>query len=338
MAALVARGFNPHAADTALPDFLTSQDDLSGLCRDKAICIHLASNDRKSLVPMDTRFLESFVHVVELGSMAEAARYLDLTPAAVAQRVRALEEELSTPLLARAGRIVRPTAAGNAVYDSSNALLKALRELKRAALLGAIAGDLRLGAVSTAMTGILPKLLSRVNRFHPDVAFFVAPGTSQGLYQRVLNGDLDAAIVVEPPFAIPKDCDWQTLREEPLVVIAPKDGSIDDPHQLLRTQPFVRYDRNHWGGRLAERYLRYCGIVPMDRIELDALEAIAVMVDRGLGVSLVPNWAPPWPEGLSIRKWVISDDRFTRKIGLVWNRFSLNLRLVKAVVEHADGR
>ena len=285
---------------------------------------------------MDTRFLESFVKVVELGSMAEAARRLDLTPAAVAQRVKALEHELATPLLARAGRIVRPTAAGNAVYTNAMAVLRAFRELKGAAMLDVVAGELRLGAVSTAMTGILPRVLSRVNIYHPDVAFFVAPGTSQDLYQRVLVGELDAAIIVQPPFAIPKECAWQIVREEPLVFIAANGVDISDPHRLLMTEPFVRYDRKHWGGRLAERYLRHCGIVPKDRFELDALEAIAVMVDRGLGISLVPDWAPPWPAGLTLARWRIPDSRFTRKVGLVWNRASLNVRLLDALVRHLN--
>ena len=285
---------------------------------------------------MDTRFLESFIRVVELGSMAEAARRLDLTPAAVAQRVKALEQDLGTPLLARVGRSVRPTAAGNAIYASATGLLRSVRELKSTAMLDVVAGELRLGAVSTAMTGILPKLLSRMNRFHPDVGFFVAPGTSQDLYQRVVDGELDAAIVVQPPFAIPKECGWQTWREEPLVLIAAGDADITDPHRLLMREPFVRYDRNHWGGRLAERYLRHCSIVPQDRFELDALEAIAVMVDRGLGISLVPDWAPPWPAGLSLKRWLILDPRFMRRIGLVWNRSSLQLRLVDALLAHVD--
>ena len=43
---------------------------------------------------MDTRFLDSFVTVVDGGSIAEAARRLNLTPAAVAQRIRALESEI----------------------------------------------------------------------------------------------------------------------------------------------------------------------------------------------------------------------------------------------------
>jgi len=281
---------------------------------------------------MNTVFLESFLQVVELGSMAEAARRLNLTPAAVAQRVRALEEELSTPLLSRVGRIVRPTAAGNAVYNSSTAVLKALRELKDAALLDLVTGELRLGAVSTAMTGILPSVLSTMSVDHPDVGFFVAPGTSKDLYQRVLLGQLDAAIIVQPPFLITKECDWRTIRQEALIFIAAQGIDPSDHTRLLKTEPFLRYDRTHWGGQMADLYLHHCGIVPKDRFELDALEAIAVMVDRGLGVSLVPDWAPPWPEGISLARWEIPGNRFSRRVGLVWNRSSHNLRLVDVLV------
>ncbi|MCC3263312.1 LysR family transcriptional regulator, partial [Paenibacillus polymyxa] len=56
---------------------------------------------------MDTRYVQSFVSVIESGSLAEAARRLDLTPAAIAARVRTLEEELGTTLIKRVGRSVK---------------------------------------------------------------------------------------------------------------------------------------------------------------------------------------------------------------------------------------
>jgi DNA-binding transcriptional LysR family regulator len=43
---------------------------------------------------MDTRFLSTFVTVVDCGSFAEAARRLHLTPAGLAQRIRTLETEI----------------------------------------------------------------------------------------------------------------------------------------------------------------------------------------------------------------------------------------------------
>ena len=93
--------------------------------------------------------------------------------------------------------------------------------------------------------------------------------------------------------------------------------------------------RNHWGGRLADGYLRRLGITPRERFELDALEAIAVMVDRGLGVSLVPNWPRPWPEGLRLAKVVIPEAAYMRHIGLIWTRACSSLRLIEAFLEPA---
>jgi hypothetical protein len=41
---------------------------------------------------------------------------------------------------------------------------------------------------------------------------YIRRGTSAESYHRVLDDDLDAAIIVQPPFAIPKSCDWRILR------------------------------------------------------------------------------------------------------------------------------
>jgi len=284
---------------------------------------------------VDTRFLESFVAVVEFGSMAEAARRLNLTAAGVAQRLHVLEEDFGIPLVTRVGRRVHPTEAGVAVFAKARPLLQGIREIRQVALAGTEAGELRLGAVSTAMMGILPQTLRGLNASHPNFNIFVAPGTSVDLYERVLDGDLDAAIIVAPPFSMPKTCDWRTIRTEPLLLIRPQSLAMDDPREVLSTQPFIRYDRNHWGGRLAENYLRHCGIVPEERFELDALEAIAVMVDSGLGVSLVPDWAPPWPAGIKLAKTIIPNPEFARQIGLVWLRASNSLRTIEAFLEQA---
>ena len=66
---------------------------------------------------MDTRFLETFLMAVDNGSIAEAARRLNLTAAAVAKRIRALENEIGTALLSRSGRTIRPTEAGAAIVE-----------------------------------------------------------------------------------------------------------------------------------------------------------------------------------------------------------------------------
>src|SRR6476619_246687 len=98
---------------------------------------------------MDTRFLESFIAVADCGSMAEAARRLHLTPAGVAQQIRALEKEFGVDLLFRAGRTVRPTRAAIAVLERARKFINDVRDLKLVANTGELSGELRLGAMQT---------------------------------------------------------------------------------------------------------------------------------------------------------------------------------------------
>ena len=298
---------------------------------------NIAKSDFKSyfLYCMDTRFLESFVTVVEQGSVAEAARRLNLTAAAIAQRIHALESDIGAPLVSRFGRTVRPTEAGVAILGRARNLLREVRDLGSVATDDKPAGELRLGAISSAISGVLPGILTLLTVRRPAIEVYILPGTSEELYHKILDGDLDAAIITRPPFSIPKACEWQTFREEPLIVLAPASKSDCDPHAILASEPFIRLDRNLWPGRLVDAYLRKAGIQPRERFEINSFEAIAVMVDRRLGVSLLPEWAPPWPEGLSLAKLPVPDRSFVNGIGLVWARTSRRLRLVNAFLEQA---
>jgi DNA-binding transcriptional LysR family regulator len=284
---------------------------------------------------MDTRFLESFVVVAEHGSVAESARRLNLTPAAIAQRIHALEAELGIKLLMRSGRTARPTEAGFAILERSKRFLLEARGIKSVAAGARISGELRVGAINTALTGLVPDILGSLMRAHAKLEIFVKPGTSMDLYAEVLNGALDTAFIVKPEFAFPKACLFSPVREEPLVVIASARHASADALALLRREPFIRYDRNHWGGNVVDHYLKKQRIRPAERFEMDSLEAIAVMVDRDLGVSLVPDWAPPWPAGLNILKLPLPPPSPCRRIGIVSLRSSLRLTIVNMLVKAA---
>jgi DNA-binding transcriptional LysR family regulator len=287
---------------------------------------------------MDTRFLASFVAVVEEGSIAAAARRLNLTPAALAQRIRTLEQDIGAPLLVRAGRKVAAAEAGLCVLDRARALLRDVRDMQASATGGGMTGELRLGAISTALTGLLPDILARMAERYPELDIHLSPGMSTDLYRRVLEGGLDAALMVQPEFALPKSHGWQPLREEPMIVLAQARHAGAEAHALLQAEPFIRYDRNQWGGRLADRYLRDARLRLKERFELDALDAIAVMVDRGLGVSLVPDWAPPWPAGIAVTRLPLPRPCPPRRLGLVWARHTARARLVEALVSEAAAR
>jgi DNA-binding transcriptional LysR family regulator len=284
---------------------------------------------------METAFLNSFLLTVDTGSMSEAARRLDLTPAAVAQQIRAIERELGTVLIARAGRNVAPTEAGHRLVERSRALLRGFGDLKAAVNENYATGELRVGAINTALLSMLPDMLARFAATHPQVKVFIQSGMSSDLYEAVLRGELDAAVCLHPQFALPKTASWALLRAEPLVVWAPSRLARRDPHELLGREPLIRYDRALGGGKQADRYLRKAGITPRERFELGSLAAIAMMVERGLGVSLVPDIASPLSDGLKVAKIALPLATEQRRFGIVWQRASVRARLIRGLVESA---
>ena len=180
-------------------------------------------------------------------------------------------------------------------------------------------GEFRLGASASTLSGIIAPLLCGLYKRYPNLAVFIEPGNSAALYQMVTNGSLDAAVIVEPQFKLPKSCEWRVLVNEPLCVIAPENMAGRDPFELLNNEPLIRYDRHMWGCKLADNYLKENQIQPRERIEIDGLHAIAAFVHQGLGVSLLPDWTPPWSEGLKIVRIPLPSPAPVRRMGLLWS-------------------
>ena len=284
---------------------------------------------------METSYLHSFLLVVETGSMAEAARRLDLTAAAVAQQIRGLEREFGAPLLARAGRTVLPTPAGHRLAQSAPLLLRELANAKTHVSQEGTAGELVIGTINTALHSLLPDILAGFVKKCPDAKVFLRSATTRELYQAVQQGELDAAVCLHPSFALAKTFDWTLLREEPLVLLVPRQLAHLEPHTLLRTQPLIRYDRSLGGGQMVERYLRAAQIAPQERFELSSLVAIAMMVERGLGVSLVPDTALNLPDGQGVVRLALPEESQSRRFGVMWLRSSARLPLIHRLVECA---
>ncbi|WP_244115946.1 LysR family transcriptional regulator, partial [Burkholderia cepacia] len=140
--------------------------------------------------------MQSFVVVLECGSIAEAARRLDLTATAVSARIHSLEEALGAQLVRRSGRRVVPTAEGLKILDSAHAVLRSVRDMQAVPQDGRTElGVLRVGVFVSAMVSLLPSLLQRVYAAYPGFRIFVEPGASVELCRKVGTGELDIAIV-----------------------------------------------------------------------------------------------------------------------------------------------
>lgn len=284
---------------------------------------------------MDTGYLNTFLLVVDSGSMSEAARRLQVTPAAVAQQLRVLEREMGAPLLTRSGRTVALTEAGHRMTERARSLMRDFGNLKAAISEETATGELRLGAINTALHSLMPEVLAGFVKAYPEARVIIRSALSTELYDAVVRGELDAAVCLHPPFVMPKTLCWEQLCEEPLVVLAPARWAKRDAHALLREEPFIRYNRSLGGGKQADAYLRKAGIVPHERFELSSLPAVAMLVDRGLGVSLAPDASVPWWRNLRVARLALPDETYRRRFGIIWPRSSVRGRLIQTLVAQA---
>jgi DNA-binding transcriptional LysR family regulator len=278
---------------------------------------------------METRFLAGFVWVVELGSIASAARRLDLTPASVAQQLRALEAEIGSRLVERAGRTVRPTIAGTRVLAHARSVLREVRDLQSAASQTSLpAGPLRLGTTPTGLTGLLPPVLRAWTRRYPQIEIYIEPATTALLQARVMAGELDAALMVHPLYELPKTCLWREWRREKMVLVTPSSMKVTSPLETVIAQPFILYDRKVTGGKLAADYVRAKRLRPRVRFELDGIEAIANLVAEGLGVSILPDWPVIGRSAPDVKRWPLPGPCPVRRIGLLSMRQTVREPLV----------
>lgn len=238
---------------------------------------------------MDSRFLKSLITIVENGSIADAARIEGMTAAAVSQRIQVLERQFGFPLLLRLGNSAKPTEACLALLPRAKTIVREVEALAGDADSAGLTGSYRIGAISTALTGTMPKVLRSLAVKAPQVRAIIHPGTSHRIFESLLAGELDAAIVVAPSFALPKTLRSVSLFTEELVLLSREDPT-DGIESYLLAQPYLRYDPHSWGGMLGEKYIKDKGLRLTSRMDLDGLEAIALLVSDGMGVSLVPHW------------------------------------------------
>lgn len=234
------------------------------------------------------REIRTFLEVAKRGTFAAAGQQVGLSQSAVSSQIKNLEDALGMPLFDRTARSASLNAAGNRAVPIAEQILELFQAMGSPESLDGYRGELRIGAIGSVQTGILPAALLRLRQEAPNIDAKLVPGVSINLLSQLDAGALDVAIIIRPPFALPKELHCEVIAREAFVLIAPHEVAGDDPRQLLEQQPFVRYDHASFGGRLVTQFLREQRIQVRQVLELDELDAIVKMVENGLGVSLVP--------------------------------------------------
>jgi DNA-binding transcriptional LysR family regulator len=267
------------------------------------------------------RTFKTFLAVARHGTFAAAGKEIGLTAAAVGLQIRALEEELNQVLFDRGPRAVVLNTAGRKAVPQVEEILACYDALANAGDSDELSGKVVMGALVSALMGAFADALWSLKQQHPKLKVQLFAGLSSDFAWQVERGELDAAIVTEPPRALSSSLLWTPLYNEPMVLIVPRRPHFElpeEPLEALRRAPFIRFDRHTWTGHLVRRVLAEAGVSSRDELELNSVEAAVETVRQGFGISIVPQLANVhWEKDRALRVIRVPGVTIERRVGLL---------------------
>lgn len=245
---------------------------------------------------LDSRQLLAFSALARRGSFTLAAKDLFLTQSAVSHAIKALEEDVGCRLLDRVGRRVMLTQAGEQFLRHAEKILHEMNAAR--AGLESLAkwgqGRLRLGASTTACQHILPAVLREFRKQHPKCVIRIDPGDHGHQLEALRSGNIDLALMIEPPRATHTEFGFRPLfRDELRFLVAPTHpwaGLGSAPRDAIEAETLVLYNKSSHTFRLVEDYFRDERISLSNFIELGSMEAIKELVKIGMGAGVFAPW------------------------------------------------
>ncbi|WNG42688.1 LysR family transcriptional regulator [Archangium minus] len=241
---------------------------------------------------MNTEQLKAFVQVAREGRLTVAAKQLGVSQPGLSRQLQALETELGVRLLVRAPGGVVLTDAGERFLPHARRALEALAvgTAELGALTSTPRGTVSLGALQSVGTYLLPELVRAFKGRYPEVLPRLSEGLHDELEGRVASGELDLCIVALPLRRV--DLVAQKLWEEELVLAVPRGHRLTKlkrPVELSEVveEPLVVIPGMS-GTYALEAACEGKGVKPRVAVEMDSAEGLRRMVERGLGVALLP--------------------------------------------------
>jgi DNA-binding transcriptional LysR family regulator len=241
---------------------------------------------------MTTEQLEAFLAVAERRTFTKAARQLGLSQPTLSRQLQSLEAELDARLFVRTPRGAVLTDPGGRFLKSAREALDALRQgtSELHELAQTPRGPVAIAALPTVGAYILPALIEAFLRENPGVQLRAGEGLAGELEERVAQGELDFAVTTLPLQRV--DLIAQKLWNEPFLLAVPRGHRLAGarrpvPISVVAGEPLVIV-----GGSSANAALwAACearGQKPRIGIEVDHPQSQRRMVERGIGVALMP--------------------------------------------------
>lgn len=241
---------------------------------------------------MDIKQLNYFVHVAELRSFSKAAAVLAMAQPALSRQIRSLEGELGAHLFYRNGRGVVVTEAGERLLGFARTMVEQAERIKTdlTMLRDHPSGTVRLGVPPTVGQVLVPSLVRDIRKRQPDISLKISEGFSGYVYEWLMAGRLDLAIIYDAPRS--GNLMTDKLVTEHLFLIEPgSNGTSRGPpvhFDELAKLPLILPSRPHGLRILIDTVAARAGVTLNVEYEVDVASAMFELVESGVCYTVQP--------------------------------------------------
>ncbi len=239
---------------------------------------------------MSIRKYTAFVKVAELKSITKAAEELNVTQSGVTQLINALEKDLNVSLFNRNRQGAVLTKEGEVLYPLIREVLRADSKVIAASKGLNLDEDkiIRIGTFTSVAVNWLPDIIKAYKEIEPNVKFEFVECGYNNIEESLRTPDVDFAFV---PMPNALDCKCVPIYKDRLLALLPKDhplaGASLCPMSIFENEDVISLidtvDRD------AKNAFAEAGIRPNIRYAVKDDYAMIAMVEKGLGISIIPE-------------------------------------------------
>lgn len=255
---------------------------------------------------LDLTTLKLFLAVVEERSISRAAKREHLTGPAISKRVAEIEQSFGVQLLVRHSGGVRPTPAGRLLAAEARHLADKLDQLsaKLSEYAEGDRGEVRVSSTASGLARRLPEDLKDFASKYPKVGLQIKERRSPDVVKAVRDGDADLGVFT-PQASLPcDDLEVHPYEEGRLVLVTPALHPLSKRRSVtLATAAkcdFIGVSKETNLGALLGRMAAKHGIEFKTRIEVMGHEPVRRLVQAGMGLGILPDWAVPYARAVNL--------------------------------------
>ncbi len=240
--------------------------------------------------------LRTFRAVAENLNFTKASEQLFLTQSAVSHQIKSLEEEFGVPLFIRGKSGVTLTDAGKKALKYAENILSEAEKMREfvAGREKSLAGRVRVAAATQALVYLFAPLFEEfMDSFDSVELVFRTTVSTEQTVEDILNGVADvgfASLAVYSP-----NLEVVELFEDGLVLVCGKKHKLAQKTEVsikrLAEERWILFERGSSIRRATDDFFKNKKIKPETALESNDTYFIKIMIEHGLGISLLPAWA-----------------------------------------------